>query len=138
MRGQEVHERNSSPNYLLVGNMGVRKILNVAFGLIVVGVFSYALFPRFRNDWSCDSSVPLNAAQSIALDDARLRKASICSDSQHHCKFGIYADADGTFRVSVSFVETDFFEGCVSKGQDRQVLIYSRDGKFVGTEEPYA
>jgi hypothetical protein len=119
--------------------MGVRKILNVTVGLIIVGIVLYALFPRFRNDWSCDSSVPLNSAQSTGLDDARSRKANICSDSQHHCMFGIDADSDGTFRVSVYFVETDFFEGCVSKGQDEEVFVYSRDGKFVGTEgAPYA
>jgi hypothetical protein len=119
--------------------MGVRKILNVAFGLIVVGIVLYALFPRFRNDLSCDSSVPLNSAQSMGLDDARSRKASICSDSQLHCKFGIYADPDGTFRVSVYFVEKGFFEGCVSKGQDEEVFVYSSEGKFVGKEgAPYA
>ena len=119
--------------------MGVRKILNVAVGLVVVGIVLYALFPRFGNDLSCDSSVPLNSAQSAGLADARLRKASICADSQHHCMFGIYADPDGTFRVSVYFVERDFFEGCVSKGQDIEVFVYSRDGEFVGTEEaPYA
>jgi hypothetical protein len=124
---------------MLSGNMGARKILNVAFGLMVIIIFLYALFPRFRNDWSCESSVPLNPAQSIGLDDARARRASICSDSRHHCKFAIDADPDGTFRVSVYFFETDFFEGCISRGQDIQVLVYSRDGKFVGTEEaPYA
>src|SRR5258708_22153744 len=119
--------------------MGVRKILNVAVGLTIVGIVLYALFPRFRNDWSCDSSVPLNSAQSTGLDDARSRKVNICSDSKQHCKFGIHADPDGTLRVSVYFVEMDFFEGCVSKGQDLEVYIYSSEGKFVGTEEaPFA
>jgi hypothetical protein len=119
--------------------MGVSKILNVAVGLTIVGIVLYALFPRFRNDWSCESSVPLNSAQSTGLDDARSRKANVCSDSQHHCKFSILADPDGTFRVSIYFVEMDFFEGCVSKGQDIEVFVYSRDGKFVRTEgAPYA
>jgi hypothetical protein len=119
--------------------VGVRKSLNVVVGLIVVGIVLYALFPRFRNDWSCDSSVPLNSAQSKGLDDARARKANICSDLPQHCKYGIRADPDGTFRVSIYFVERDFFEGCVSKGQDLEVFVYDREGKYVGTEgAPYA
>jgi hypothetical protein len=52
--------------------------------------------------------------------------------------FGIYADADGTFRVSLYFVESDFFEGCVSRGQDSEVFVYSPEGEFLRIEEaPY-
>lgn len=117
--------------------MRKRKILDIAFGLMVASICVYLLFPRFQNDWSCENSVPENSAQSAGLNDARARKADLCSEVQR-CMFGIYADADGTFRVSLYFVESDFFEGCVSRGQDSEVFVYSPEGEFLRIEEaPY-
>ena len=115
-----------------------RKILNIAFGLIVGGFALYALFPRFQNDFSCESSAPANAAQSAGLADARARKAALCPGSRRGCKFVIGEDPDGSFRVSLYFVATDFFEGCTFKDQDSEVFVYGRDGKLVRIEgAPY-
>jgi hypothetical protein len=115
--------------------MSNRKIINVAFGLMVAGICLYVLFPRFRNDWGFESSMPSNMAQSGGLTDARSRKADVCSSEQLRCKFGIHVDADGTFRVSLYFVESDFFDGCIFKGQDLDVFIYSPEGNFLRAEE---
>jgi hypothetical protein len=118
--------------------MRPRKALAIAIGLFVTTFALYALFPRFRNGFSCNSSVPSNSAEAAGLEDARFRKANVCSRSKQLCQFGIYADIDGTFRVSLYFVETDFFEGCVQQEQDLEVFVYSREGTFLRTEEaPY-
>jgi hypothetical protein len=101
--------------------MRARKILDVVFGLLVASFAVYALFPRFRNDLSCDNSLPTNSAQSAALADARSRKAMVCSGSQRRCKFVVDRDPDGSLRISLYFVETDFFAGCTFKDQDSEV-----------------
>jgi hypothetical protein len=119
--------------------MRARKILDVVFGMLVASLALGALFPRFRNDFSCGNSVPTNPAQSAALADALSRKAKSCSGSQRRCKFSIDEDPDGSFRISLYFVETNFFEGCVFKDQDSDVFVYRRDGEFVRVEgSPYA
>ena len=118
--------------------MRARRILDVVFGLLVASIASYILFPRFRNDSSCDSSVPKNSAQSAALADARSRKAVVCPDSQRRCQFVIDEDPDGSLRISLYFVRTDFFEGCTFEHQDSEVFVYSREGEFVRIEgAPY-
>jgi len=119
--------------------MAGRKILALVLWIIVGSFSVYVLFPRFQNGWNCEDSVPSNAAESMGLEDARTRTASACSASRHRCMFGIHADIDGSFRVSLYFFETSFFEGCVSKGQYREVFVYSREGRFIRVEEaPYA
>jgi hypothetical protein len=118
--------------------MRARKILNVVFGLLVASFALYALFPRFRNDFSCDSSLPTNSAQSAALADARSRRVTLCSGSQRHCKFVVSQDSDGWLRFSLYFVEANFFEGCIFKDQDSEVFVYTRAGEFVRIEgAPY-
>ena len=118
--------------------MRARRVLDVVFGVLVASVALYALFPRFRNDLDCTDSVPANSAQSAALSDARARRAGICRSSQQRCKFGLDEDPDGSLRVSVYFVDTNLFEGCVFKDQDFKVFIYSRTGEFVRVDEgPY-
>jgi hypothetical protein len=78
-------------------------------------------------------------AQSAALGDARKRKAAVCRASRIRCQFDVAADDDGTIRVRLYFVATDFFEGCILKGEDHDVLVYSREGSFARIEEaPYA
>lgn len=116
--------------------MRPRKILDVLFGLFIACFALYGLFPRFHNDSSCDNSVPANSAQSAALADARLRKTRVCSGSQTRCQFVIGEEPDGSFRISLYFVETDFFAGCTFKDQDSDVFVYSRDGGFVRITEP--
>lgn len=116
--------------------MRARKILDLLFGLFIASFALYALFPRFHNDFSCDNSVPTNSAQSAALADARSRKSMVCSGSQTRCKFVIGEDPDGSFRISLYFVATDFFAGCTFKDQDSDVFVYSRDGGFVRVTEP--
>lgn len=131
--------RQPPPAKPVGGTVRARKILDVVFGLLAASFAAYVLFPRFRNNFSCDNSVPTNSAQSAALADARSRKAPICSGSQRRCKFVIDEDPEGSIRVSLYFVETNFFDGCTFKGQDSDVFLYSREGKFVRIEaSPYA
>ena len=111
--------------------MRARKVLNGVFGLSLVSFAVYALFPRLRNDLSCDNPLPTNSAQSAALADARSRKAATCSGSQRRCKFEVDQGPDGSLRISLYFVETDFFDGCIFKDQDSEVFVYSRAGAFV-------
>jgi hypothetical protein len=118
------------------GNVSARKVLDILFGLFIGSFALYALFPRFHNDFSCDNSVPTNSAQSAALADARSRKTMVCSSSQRRCKFAIDDERDGLLRISLYFVETDFFAGCTFKDQDSDVFVYTRDGRFVRIEEP--
>lgn len=117
-----------------------RKILDRCFGLIVAGLAAYGLlnafFPRFHNDWSCESSKPETAAQIAGFADARSQKAASCTASQKRCQFLIHDNFDGTFRVSLNFVREDFFEGCVIESQDMEVFVYNREGRLVGIEEP--
>jgi len=122
----------------------VRKILDVSFGVLVVGLGFFGLvdafFPRFRNNSSCNDSTPTNAVQQAALSDARSRAAVECATSRVHCKFDIdeSSDADGSFRISPYVVETNFFEGCIYKDFRLNIFVYDRDGTFVRTEEaPY-
>ena len=118
--------------------MRARKVLNIAFVLLAASFAIYGLFPRFENDFSCDSSVPKNAAQATALADARSRKTRACSSSQRLCKFLISDEPDGFVRVSLYYVESSFFDGCVFKEQDLEVFAYSREGKFARIEgAPY-
>lgn len=127
-----MHARGTS--MALGAEMG-RKILAAFFVLFAATLGVNLLFPRLQNDWSCESSVPSNTAQSAALNDARLRKADVCFSSQRICKFGIYKNADSTLEISLYFAEEDFFAGCVSKGQDLDVLVYSREGSYLRTQE---
>jgi len=118
--------------------MRVRNVVKVVLGLMCVSVAFYALFPRFRNDSSCESSVPTDPAQIAALADARSRKAKACSGSQGLCKFEVNQDPDGLLRVSLYFVEANFFDGCIFKAQDSEVFAYTRGGEFVRIEgAPY-
>ena len=117
--------------------MAGRKILGITFGLVLAGTSLYILFlPRFQNHWNCESSVPLNTAQAKGLEDARSRTANACSASRRRCKFGIVADPDGTFRVSLDFVDESFFEGCNLKGRHSEVFVYGREGQLLRMEEP--
>jgi hypothetical protein len=119
--------------------MRIRNVVKVVLGLLCASLAFYALFPRFGNDYSCDSSVPTDPAQITALADARSRKAKACSGSQGLCKFEVSQDPDGLLRVSLYFVEANFFEGCIFKEQDIEVFVYTRAGEFVRIEEaPYA
>jgi hypothetical protein len=119
--------------------MRIRGVLNVVLGLILGSVALYVMFPRFHNDLSCENSVPMNSAQKAGFADARSRKEHVCSGAQTRCVFAIRDNDDGSFRVRLYFVESDFFDGCVFKEQDGEELEYSRDGIFVGIEEaPYA
>ena len=118
--------------------MTIRKILSVVLGLVLAAICLSIMFPRFGNDFSCDSDVPSSTAQQIALDDARARTAPVCKASNKRCQCAVSTDLDGTLKVSLYFVQHDFFEGCVWHGQHSEVLVYRQDGLFVGTEEaPY-
>jgi len=47
-------------------------------------------------------------------------------------------ETDGTLKVSLYFVQADFFEGCIWHDQHLEVFVYGRDGTYAGTEEaPY-
>jgi hypothetical protein len=119
----------------------VRIRVFVAGGLgVLIGWYSVAtLFPRIHNDLSCEDSVPVNSAQVAALGDARVRKTAVCLASKSRCKFDITAEDDGSIRVRLYFVVTDFFEGCVRKGQDDDEFVYGPEGSFVRIEgAPYA
>lgn len=119
--------------------MRVRKIVKVVLGLFCASLAVYALFPRLQNDYSCDSSVPTDAGQIAALADARARKAKVCSGSQGLCKFVVNLDPDGLLRVSLYFVDDNFFDGCIFKNQDIDVFVYTRAGAFVCIDgAPYA
>jgi hypothetical protein len=115
-------------------DMRKRMMPNVVVGLSMAALFVYVLFPRFQNNWSCKSSVPETSGQIAGLEDARARKAHRCTGVRR-CKFGVHANPEGTFRVSLHFVESDFFEGCVAKGHDAEELIYSPGGEFLRVEE---
>ena len=118
--------------------MRVRNVVKVVLGLLCASLAFYALFPRFENSYSCDSSIPTDPAQAVALADARSRKARVCSGAQTLCKFELNQEPDGLLRVSVYFVEANFFEGCIYKEQDLEVFVYTRAGEFVRIEgAPY-
>ena len=117
----------------------VREIVKAAIAVVVVGAGVYLLFPRFGNHARCKSSVPSTAAQSAALEDARVRTRADCSASKFSCLFEIYVDSYSTFLIRRYTVENDFFEGCVVRDNDENVLVYDRDGHFVRTEvSPFA
>ncbi|MBB6092417.1 hypothetical protein HNQ60_001263 [Povalibacter uvarum] len=116
-----------------------RKILDGLFVLLVIAIgVAFAaelLYQSSSNYWSCDSSVPSNFAQSAALDDARSRWADVCLNSQRVCTFSIQAESDGTVRISLYLSEKHPATGCIYKGQDADVFVYSREGKFLRTDE---
>src|ERR1041385_1310343 len=110
--------------------MRLRKILPVVFGMLLGSVALYVLLlPRLRNEISCHSSVPFNAAQTTALADARARKAAVCAASAHQCIFNIYELPDGHFRIGLYFADTTLFEGCVVERSDREELLYDAEGE---------
>ncbi len=119
--------------------MSVRTTIKVAINLVIAAICIDYLFPRLRNDYSCDSSIPSNSAQAAGLEDAQARKRDVCTGGQHACKFELDAAPDGTFRVSIHLVEETFSEGCIHNFQDPDIFVYSRDGAFVRTDEaPYS
>jgi len=116
--------------------MRPRKILNILFGLMMVGLALYALFPRFQNNFDCENSIPQNSAESAALADARSRKSGVCSASPQHCKFEVDSNSDGMIEIDLYFVEKSFFEGCIVKDRDLEAYFYNREGVFVRLGDP--
>lgn len=65
------------------------------------------------------------------LAKPRSRKPSIFSQAHARCRFWFSPGDDDTIQVSLELVRNDFFEGCVVEDRDDEILVYSRDGKFV-------
>ncbi len=117
--------------------MNGRKVLRVCFGFLATGLLLDALFPRFHNHQSCEGSVPTNVVQIAGINDARTRKAAACTASRERCKFVIGNHPDGSFENYLNYVHEDFFRGCIID-QGSQIMYYSREGRFLCVEEPFA
>jgi hypothetical protein len=119
--------------------MTSRNYLAIGLGTLCVCVVVITLLPAFQKPAECDSK-PANSAQTAALDDARLRKASLCASSD--CAFYLDSKPDSSIQVSVKFLQRGLvFQSCFVNGEDTEELVYDRAGHFVWAltrvENPY-
>ena len=81
--------------------MRVRKTLEMAaLGILVVCGTAYVAYPVIRDQSSCDSSVPTSAAQRLALDTLKSRKALECEGPGKGCQYTISEKDDGSIRIT--------------------------------------
>lgn len=90
-------------------------------------------------DCKPSAAVPANAAQSAALEDARSRRAEICSDAQRPCQFRISSSRDRSeIEIRLDFIDFDARHGCVQSPYGSEILFYSLDGKFIRIAEVFS
>lgn len=85
------------------------------------------------------AAVPANAAQTAALEDARSRRAEICSDAKRPCQFQISTGHDGSeIEIRLDFIDFDADDGCAQSPHGSEVLFYSLEGKFIRMDEVFS
>jgi hypothetical protein len=114
--------------------MGIRKIVETwGLGVLIAGGISYAVLSAFHDQShasSCDSTAPVNAAQSAALQDLKSRKEAECEGPGQSCQYLISEESDGSIRIKFYPIFGAAGGECMAIDCCYEEHIYTAQGRY--------